>query len=230
MEVDKTRPPFICAGNLEDRQSKKILTFGLAPHSLSEPIPESLEDYYRWRVDYFNVDRMPHPLHGYFAHICWGILGQNPPEKSAWARWLHNNGYLTFDLVPYYVKGWKSPDWEDYKVFKIVENHFRSCMDILKGHEIRLAIFSGKAWEELLVSNQPSRLLCRFRVEHSFPLSEITGRGYHRCKVYIGEISLEDHSIQAVVIAHLLHAIWGFKYEHALGLGDYIRKFIKLPN
>lgn len=227
MEVDKLRPPFICAGNLEDRHSKKIITFGLAPHSRSEPIPGSPEDYYRGRVDYFNTDSMPHHLHGYFAHMCWGILGISPPGKQERALWLHNNGYLTFDLVPYYVKKWKPPNWKDDEIFRIVRNHFRSCMGLLKGHAIRLALFSGKAWEELLVFSQSSRRVCEFKVELSFPLSKVTGKGHQRCQVHAGELSLEDHPtpIRAVIIGHLLPAIWGFSHSDALNLGRHIRNF-----
>src|SRR5437879_2920516 len=89
MALDPSRAPFIFAGNLEN-EGGKILTFGLAPHAGSEHVPQSLEDYYAWRRDYFKAARMPHQLHGYFARLCWGILGIDPPSNESEAlRWLH---------------------------------------------------------------------------------------------------------------------------------------------
>jgi len=59
------------AGNLENEHADKILTFGYAPHaSPSEYRPISLEDWYRWRVEYFNSAEIQHMIHKHFARIC----------------------------------------------------------------------------------------------------------------------------------------------------------------
>lgn len=40
MNLDPSRPPFIFAGNLEDKITPKRLTFGLAPHGREAPDAE----------------------------------------------------------------------------------------------------------------------------------------------------------------------------------------------
>src|SRR5216117_922088 len=53
MQFDEQRLPLVFAGELENTVATKLLTFGLAPHSVAkEESPKNLNDWYRWRVDY----------------------------------------------------------------------------------------------------------------------------------------------------------------------------------
>jgi hypothetical protein len=226
MGVDKTRPPFICAGNLEDRETPRILSFGLAPHAGSEYIPVSLDDYYRWRVGYFDTDRIPHTLHSRFGGVCCGMLGVAPPQPSEQSRWLHHNGYVTFDLAPYYIRRWKNPNWRRHggQCFRAIRDHFRECVALLGESEVRLAIFSGKAWEELLIANAPSQRLAPFEALGSFPLLAVTWKAFHKRRVHLGYVDLgEGRRAPAIVIAHLLQSIHGLERDHPVRIGRYAR-------
>ena len=222
LELDPCRPPFIFAGDLENRRSRKILTFGLAPYSRSEHRPKDLQDYYTWRLHYFDSAKTRHKLHGYYARLCWGILGTAPPGRDCVSQWLHENGYVTFDLLPYYVKDWGELDWGDPRVLGEVRRHFRECVGLVQEDDVRFAVFSGKAWRELLVTNPASARLTDLRVIDSFPLSDVTQVPYHRCVVYVGWLRLRTREVPVVVVGALLHQIRGLSHDHTLAVGDRI--------
>ena len=222
LELDPSRPPFVFAGNLQDRSTRKILTFGLAPFSHSEYRPQNLEDYYSWRLDYFNTSKRPHRIHCYYARLCWGILGVEPTGDESDSQWLHHNGYLTFDLLPYYVKRWRSSNWNAPGVLEQVQQHFFECIGLVPEGEVRFAIFSRKAWEDLWISNPPSARICDFRADLSFRLSQVTGKPYHRCTVYVGRLPLKNRHGPAVVMGSLIHQIRGLTYDDTLAVGRFI--------
>jgi len=223
MEVDVSRPPFLCAGNLQDHETTKIVSFGLAPHSRQEYIPNLLRDYYGWRLRYFDTNKVPHRLHSYIARLCRGVTDDLSRAETD-ARWLWRNGYLTMDLVRYYIRDWIPIDWKDETVFTVVKNHFSDCLDLLKDHETRLAVFTGKSWEELLVTNDPSTRLTPFTTKGTFRLSDVTGKPGHRANVYVGEVTFYNRPVPALIIGHLIHQIWGLSYVNTVDLGRHIRR------
>ncbi|MCZ6676576.1 MAG: hypothetical protein O7E52_04925 [Candidatus Poribacteria bacterium] len=97
-------------------------TNAVAPHSRSEHLPESLQAYDGWRLNHFNVEQMPHRLHSDFARLCLESMG-TPAVRGSLAKWLHNNGYLTFDRVPYDIRHWKPIDSGNDKIFNAVKHH-----------------------------------------------------------------------------------------------------------
>jgi hypothetical protein len=220
MDFQPNRLPFIFAGNLHDHSTRKILTFGLAPHaSVAEFQPQSLQEWYSWRVNYFNARAIPHRIHCYFARLCWGILGEDTPTPETHAEWLHRHGYLTFDLLPFYVKDWKIPDWNNTQVVDIALEHFRRCLDLIRDHEVAFAIFSGRAWIDVLLN-----LSTVAEFNKVFRLNMVTGKRYHTHQIYVGELKVHGRRINAAIIGGLLHLIRGFAYDEVLTLGDHIKK------
>jgi len=231
MKVDRCRPPFICAGNIEDRQTEKMLTFGLNPSSGgAEYIPTSAEDSYRWRCNYFNTEEIPHKIHQYFGRLSRGLVGsfQGPPPS----RWLHSSGYLTFDMFKYYAKWvdprkWRPPGWESSLIFGLAKDHFTHCLNLLQGHRIRCAVFTGGLWVPFF--HKIERDLCSFAEKGSFPLSRVKERANRDVEIRVGEISgsVCRSPFPAAVIPGLIHGKYlGLSYEDAFKLGEYIGRLL----
>src|SRR5439155_1216106 len=176
-------------------------------HSSNEQAPSSLESNFQWRLHYFDQKKIPHRLHAYFGKILQGVLDVEIAVGQSESFWLHHLGYLTFDLIPFYVKEWNPPDFSDPEVMVLVQRHFAECLNLVSGEEIQLALFSGKAWEDLLVGG--SREFARFRVDSTLQLCEITGKAYHRARISVGRLEFGGRSFSAVVIGALVHQIRG---------------------
>lgn len=225
MEVDCRRPPFLCAGNLESGdETRWILTFGLAPHSRSERVPASPSEYYQWRIGYFDTTKMPHQIHSHFANLCRGVCGVDCQPERPDPRWLHRN-VLTFDLVPYYVRHWK---WKakshGRELLGLIGGHFASCLGLLGHREIRFAVFCGKAWGDLLVSDTR---LCSFTSERSFPLDTVTGKASHRpATIHVGGVSAEGRSFRAMVVPRSIHGQAAISYPDLWQLGRHVRSLL----
>lgn len=223
MEVIKNRPPFICAGNLEFDLAGRVLSLGLAPHSRGESIPKTLLEYFEFRQNYFDQEEIPHRLHSYIYQFLQGAMGCMEMDNPN-ATWLHHHGYLTFDLVPYYIQKWKAPKWQP-ELHGLIIRHINNCLEMFDYGRIDLAIFTGRAWESILVE----KVFELFPFEHSGPLmlSNITGRENHqKVRIYVGSINLSGHRFTAIVLSHLIHQIWALSYQHAFDLGREIRQIL----
>lgn len=223
IQVDAARPPFLSAGDLE-ATCDAVLSFALAPHSGREYIPGCLKDYYEWRRSYFDTDRMPHRLHAYFARLYLALIGRGT-EAAPDARFLHRCGYVTFDMVPYYVPpgAWKVTAWKE-GVLAVVREHFRRCLGLLGDRPVRFAVFTGKAWRELLLAPPEGPApLGGFTEEHDFPLGAATGRTTQRTEIHVGRMRAGGRCFGAAIVPHLIHCIRGLSYEDAAKLGRRVR-------
>jgi hypothetical protein len=231
MHLDFSKAPFVCVGNLKDRSSPKLATFGLAPHSAHEVKPRTFREYLRWRQRYFDRADLPHPLHGYFAMLLWGALDVKPPAESDRSRWLHRNGYLSFDMVRYYTDDpWRTPRWRNPGVSSLVREHFLECMQILAGYDVRLAVFSGKAWREILVDGAAPIEPFTFERCGEFALSDCTLKEFHgRLPVAIGRLRSGERAMPAFVVGGLIHMIRGLERDAVLRVGMRCRaEFVRL--
>jgi hypothetical protein len=222
MSFDSSNPPFVFAGDIQSPGSK-ILAFGLAPHAAREKPRGDLLEEHRWRLAYFEQEAVPHGLHRYFAKLLRGVMEPAPSSAQFDARWLRHNGYAAFDLLPFYVKDWRTPDWEKAEVMEVVKSHFSECLNLVAGADVRLAVFSGKPWQELLVGGDSPPRLGGFRSQRSFLLRDVTAIPRHSFRISLGTLAVADRPIPAVVVGALLHQIRTFGYARAEALGAGIR-------
>lgn len=225
MALECSKPPFVFAGNLDASPAGRILTFALAPHASNEQAHPNMEAEFQWRLRYFDQEKMPHRLHSFYAKILQGVLNCNLPFGQSESRWLDALGYLTFDLVPFYAKKWVSPTWRKQEVTAVVQRHFCECLKLVADKRVSLALFSGKAWEDLLLGSRGHPQFGDFRNHTSFQLCEVTGNRHHVSRVSVGELHFSGESIPSVVIGALIHRVYGFSYADAVAVGERIRTF-----
>jgi len=227
MIVNDSRPPFICSGNLENKDLPWILTFGLAPHSKNEHIPKNLSEFYEMRLHKFDSDKMPHQIHAHFARLCCGIVTKDK-EFIPDSKWLYQKGYVTFDFVPYSIKDWK---WKGFRsnnqLLNLIKKHFQGCLSLIENQNIRFAIFCGKPWQQLLIDPKVPDL-CSFLVDESFFLGDITKMPRHKnTRIDVGWIHAGSNPFPAVIIPRSIHGMAAISYEDLWKVGDYIHPFIE---
>lgn len=241
---DDTKPPFVFAGDLQSDEF--FLSFGLNPRSPSElDLPHEEREHFAWRSGYFDCPKLPHPMHGWFGHVFWGAFDVTPPPESARSQWLHEHGYVAFDLFPFYsgAAAWrKSTNWDDPGLLEFVEGHLNGCLGLVSGKRVKLAVFSGKPWEELLVEEgkrrappaaraTSERLWRHFEVQETLSLDDVTGKGsgqQAKVNIYLGRFLRNGQpSFPAVLIAWLIHRMPG-SHQACAALGRRARSRLRL--
>lgn len=195
------------------------MAWGLSPHSRNEKItPRDERDCYEQRLGYFDTEKMPHGLHTKFGLVLRGLKGLT--KQGLNSRWLHEIGYVTADLSPYYIGSGSisGKEWSDDVVFPVLKQHFLDVMTLFRDHLVRLVVFSGAPWVDLLIDNPKKKRVCEFQEDEESQFTFYPARKKVDFSVHLGRLHLTQ-DVPAVVLGRFIGGRWGITDDDAYRLG-----------
>jgi len=127
---------------------------------------------------------MPHRLPWLLCKVARGLLQEEVTNESSDSKWLHNRGYLTCDMIPYYVRHWHEPDWTNPEAVRLVRRHILACLKLMMRGRIALILFTGKPWQNLWIDKPAFGAWSNSLPHKSFKLRKVPGHRSHGTRIF----------------------------------------------